>query len=410
VNPDGTLHVPGLDPIVLPSSSNQQQQPHLSTAKKNKNNVSFMDVVAENNPQLDGGLMMMDMDIPAPPGGGDDYYNDYNDDGGVGGGDMDGGYGFNDRLTQDDAHTATPIRPVLAGSAPENDDQQLQVPAFNLEGANNNNNNGTTTTALNSIQKNYDLDLHDLYATLPGSKAIRKGRSYRLPKKSTLTDDEKFLQFLNGGGKKTGEEEEKEKEIYSVGMLQPFKDMSSPLFYEALMPLYKLKQSLERKRRFKENMNKKKNGQNNKNNNELEEEERYHNLFELPQKGGGEEKKDSDIPPELDFIYGNDDNNNNDGYDDFGDMGGGGGDDDGYFGPLSTENVINNNNVIIGPDGQPVAAEDHEVFDADEEAELTKRVAEALRDDLIHTGNNTYQNICKQYIEGFQLDSSRYAK
>jgi hypothetical protein len=408
VNPDGTLHVPGLDPIVLPSSSDQQQ-PHLSTAKKNKNNVSFMDVVTENNnPQLDG-LMMMDMDIPAPAGGGDDYYNDYNDDGGgIGGGDMDGGYGFNDRLTQDDAHTATPIRPLLPTS--ENEEQPLGVPAFNLDGANNNNNNnGASTAALNSVQKNYDLDLHDLYATLPGSKAIRKGRSYRVPKKSTLTDDEKFLQFLNGG-KKTGEEEEKEKEIYSVGMLQPFKDMNGPLFYEALMPLYKLKQSLERKRRFKENMNKKKNGQSNKNNNELEEEERYHNLFELPQKGG-EEKKDSDIPPELDFIYGNDDNNNNnDGYDDFGDMGGGGGDDDGYFGPLSTENVINNNNVIIGPDGQPVATEDHEVFDADEEAELTKRVAEALRDDLIHTGNNTYQNICKQYIEGFQLDSSRYAK
>ena len=371
------------------------------------------------------------------PAGADDYYDD------GGGNDF---YDYSDRLTQEKT-SATPVRPAqeLQGDSlvhlpfdlnpattsesrqnsaskrsRQNNSSALPTADENIAGKDNSSNSKNTKfyskvptdpLGLPVIVDKPISDLYDLHTVIPGSRAIRKGRPYQIMKKNKLTDDEQFLNFLNetkNPSSSSSKNTNNGDDLY-IGFLHPFaekqKKDQNPLFFESLLPLLKLKYSLDRKKRLQNARENKKNGKT------QEEEERFHNLFEAPTKN----VEVKDIPAELDFIYGNDADDDVDGGDiggGFDGMGAAGGMED-YYEPGGMDGgdgMI----PIVGPgingdlDNDVPTAD--ELFDANEEEELTKRVEAALKEDIIQAGNNAYQNICKQYLEGFHWNNTQYAK
>jgi hypothetical protein len=359
-----------------------------STAKKRTSNVSFaMDQPPDVEKPLSSGeekvltaAGAMDIDVPfvdmAP-----DYDDNYFDNNGA------DDYGFNDRLSQDHIHSPMQV--------PKPEALNNEV---NFDGSTEKTTGNAGKKAVGSVVPaplpviNKAFIMHDPHNVLPGSKPIRKGKPYRLMKKSNLTEEEKFLKMLEDAENPTNTKPSNSFLNYNV---------KCPLFFDALLPLYKLKQSVDRKERMANLRQKKQqslfNGQEIDGNDEEDDGGMvYHNLYE---KQGISNKKNDDIPAELEFIY----HDQHYGDDDAG--GGDGGHDDYYdFGA----------DVPFEPpmiDDGPIATNgEDDMFGIDEEEELAKRVEAALNDQLNLTQTNSYESICKQYIEGFHSGASSHMK
>ncbi len=270
--------------------------------------------------------------------------------------------------------------------------------------------------------------MHDPYEVVGGSCPIKKGRSYQLPR------TKKFQEQLADLLKDEPEHSYSSSDIYEQFHKSSERKPAAGLAFKALIPMLKLRQKFERRKRMQELRKNK--GVSNLNNDEyfkshplfndpdlISQQQAHENLIRKSpftslhsEMAEGKSLRSAHLQDVDDLIYATHDHDDGGGvYDDYYAGGNDNGADVGIVGNNNDANLADFN-ANRGQDDpvefdMPVPTDDQFYDDEDDPEELARRVDAALSEDLfLLNKSNTYENICKKYVDGFHRSANEYMR